>query len=345
MNYLIIGVILLTIAVSAGTLYKHKNNKVKSVSIQSFGLGTILQLTSYGKNSDAALEEAVSRIGEIDDEMSFFKEDSDISKINKNSGSKQNFVKVSDDTYYVIKRAVEYGELSDGAIDLTVRPILDLWGFGKEKHKAPEVDDIRNLTKLVSYKDILFNAKENSIGLKNKFQSIDVNCIAKGYAADEAKKVLVKHKIKNAIINLGGNVYAHGSNVDGSPWVIGIQHPMKDRGNYVGHISVKDKSVVTSGDYEKFLIYNNEKYHHIINPKTGYPVKNKIISTTIISDYSIDGDALTTCLYVMGVENGLKFIEKMNNIDAIIITEDKLIYATENIKDAFVISDNEFAWG
>lgn len=350
MEYLLIILIPVTALISLTALYKNntknkiiKDNLSHSVSTQSFGLGTIIQITAYGSNADEAVERAVNTIGGIDDKMSYYKSDSDISNINLNAGV--SFQNVCDETYYVIKRAVDYSKLSKGAIDLTVRPLINLWGIGSTDVKIPTDAEIKDALGLVNYNDIEFNDDNKSIKLKNKNQSVDVNCIAKGFAADEVKRVLEENGIQNAIVNLGGNVYAHGCNPDGSAWRIGIQNPIKQRGCFLGFLDVKNKSVVTSGDYEKFYLYNNEKYHHIMNPKTGYPVKNKIVSATIISNHSIDGDALTTCIYVMGVENGLKFIENFNNIDAIIVTDDYKVYGTDNITNFFNITDEDFTWG
>lgn len=341
-GYIFLGIIILLIAsLITATVKRSKFRASKPVFIQSFALGTVIQISSYGNNGREAMEEAVMEIGDIDDRMSFYKEDSDISKINQNAGGE--FQKVSDQTYFVLKRAVDYSILSKGAIDLTVRPITNLWGIGSENPQIPDKEVIDETLKLVNYKDIEFDSMQKAVRLKKTGQSIDVNCIAKGFAADEAKRILLKHKIKHAVINLGGNVVVIGSKLEGTPWRIGIQHPAKDRGNYIGFIDVIDKSIVTSGDYEKFFMYNNEKYHHIIDSRTGYPVKNKIISTTVISEYSIDGDALTTCLYVLGVNEGLKFIECIKDVDAIVITEDKAVYTTERLKKSFIITDREFS--
>jgi thiamine biosynthesis lipoprotein len=309
-------------------------------SVQSYGLGTIIQITAYGEEAEAALDEAIDKIGEIDDLMSYFKENSDISRINSTAGV--HYQNVSKETYEVIKKAVYYSKISNGAIDITIRPVLDLWNIGSKDAKVPDKDDIIENLKLVNYNDIEFADDYKAIRLANEKQKIDVNCIAKGFAADEVKKVLVRHGIKNAMINLGGNVYGHGSKMDGSMWRVGVQHPLKPRGNYVGILSVKDKSVVTSGDYEKYFMHNGKKYHHTIDTKTGYPIDNNIVSTTIVSDYSIDGDALTTCLYGMGVEEGLNFAKSIKGIEAIIVTEDKKVYITDGLKDNFNLTDSEF---
>jgi FAD:protein FMN transferase len=315
---------------------------MRPVSIQSFALGTLIQITAYGRNAKKAVDEAVRMLGALDDQMSYYKKDSDVTQINRNAGLEPQIVGLA--TYAVIKKAVYYSKLSDGAIDLTVRPLINLWGIGGKDAKIPTEPEIKKALALVNYQNIEWNDGSRSIRLTRPHQCLDLNCIAKGFATDEVKRILKQYQIKKALINLGGNIYAHGAKPDGSPWQIGIQHPFKPRGNYLGYLSLTDRSVVTSGGYEKFFSIVGHQYHHIIDPKTGYPVDNGIISTTVISKHSIDGDALTTCLYVMGVTSGLKLIESLPDVAAIIITEERRIYGNKQIRDQFILTDNEYRW-
>ena len=180
--------------------------------------------------------------------------------------------------------------------------------------------------------------------LRHKGQSIDLGGIAKGYAADEVKTILKRNNIDNAIIDLGGNIYALGSAPDGPLWKIGIQDPLKERGEVVGALSLSNKSVVTSGGYERYFEKNGKIFHHIMNPKTGYPCSNGTISATIISDFSIDGDALATCVFVMGFEKGLRLLESQEGIDAILINNDREVFATSGIKDSFTLLNKEYSY-
>jgi thiamine biosynthesis lipoprotein len=146
------------------------------------------------------------------------------------------------------------------------------------------------------------------------------------------------------LINLGGNIFALGKKPDKTQWQIGVQNPFSKRGEFVGFISIKNKSVVTSGNYERYFISNGKKFHHIIDPKTGYPSESRIVSSTIISDYSIDGDGLSTGVYIMGLDKSIKLIESMKGIDAIFITENKEIYLTSGIKNKFKLIDENFIY-
>lgn len=322
--------------------YFRARNK-KAFTIREFYvLGTIIQLKVYGSNGKKAIEEAVNRLNEIDDKMSVFKEYSEISMINQNSGISS--VEVSEDTYFVVKQAIRYSEVSEGAFDPTIRPIVELWGIGRDKPRIPSEYEIRSKLKLVNYKDIIINDKDRTIKLRNEGQNIDLGGIAKGYAADEVKNILIKNNIKSALINLGGNIFALGKKQDKTQWQIGIQNPFGKRGEFVGFISIKNKSVVTSGNYERYFIIEGKKFHHIIDPKTGYPSESRIVSSTIISDYSIDGDGLSTGVYIMGIDKSIKLIESLKGIDAVFITENKEIYLTSGIKNKFKLIDENFIY-
>ena len=274
--------------------------------------------------------------------MSAFKEKSDISKINSKAGV--NPQAVSKDTYFVVKNAVEYSQILEGTFDPTIRPLVKLWNIGNDKETIPKKAKIEEALKLVNYNDVILDESNCTIMLKNKYQALDVGGIAKGFAADEVRDIFHKHKVKSALIDLGGNIFALGSKDDGTPWRVGIQNPFESRGDFIGILNVKDKSIVTSGNYERYFMKDGQRFHHIIDPKTGYPSQSKIISATIISDNSIDGDGLSTGVYILGIHKALKIIEAIKGIDAIFITEDKRVYTTSGIdKNIFVLTNDEFS--
>jgi thiamine biosynthesis lipoprotein len=217
-----------------------------------------------------------------------------------------------------------------------------LWSIGTKEEKIPEADEIETTLKLVNYKDVVLDESNNSIMLKRQNQALDVGGIAKGFAADEVRDIFFKHNIKSGLIDLGGNIFALGSKEDKMPWRVGIQNPFKSRGEFLGILSVENKSIVTSGNYERYFERDGKRFHHIIDPKTGYPSESKIISATIISDNSIDGDGLSTGVYILGVDKALKIIDAIEGIDAIFVTEDKKVHMTSGIKDIFMLTDEEF---
>jgi len=312
------------------------------VEKETYMMGTIMNFKIYGKNAETATALALKRISNIESKMSVNVKTSEISKLNAKAGISGQ--KLSLDTYSVIEKSVQYSKLTGGALDATIEPIVSLWGIGTDKERLPSKNEINDKLKLVNYKDIVLDKKNSMVKLKGTNQAIDLGAIAKGYTADEVKKVLLNNKISSAIINLGGNVYAIGSNPDGKDWKVGIQSPLSTRGEYLGTISVTDKSIVTSGNYERFFIKDGIRYHHIFDPKTGYPAEKGLISTTIVSDKSIDGDALSTSTYILGLDKGLKLVESVKGVEAIFVTKDKKVYVTPGLKDNFKLTSKEFTY-
>lgn len=341
-EFLVFAIALCIIFIGYYIIGRNTKESKETIVREFYALGTIIRLRVYGNKGERAIEEAIDRLNTIDNKMSVFKEFSEVSMINKKAGISSQ--EVSEDTYFVIKKAVEYSELSEGTFDPTIRPIVSLWRIGSDNPRIPNKSEIVKNLKLVNYKDIILSEKDHSIGLKYEKQAIDVGGIAKGYAADEVKKVFKNNKIKSALIDLGGNIFALGKKPDKTLWKIGIQNPFNTRGEHVGVISVENKSIVTSGNYERYFTKDGKVYHHIIDPKTGYPSESEIISATIISDYSIDGDGLSTGVYIMGIEKSINLIESLKGIDAIFITKNKEIYVTSGMKDEFKITNKEFTY-
>lgn len=320
------------------------NRNEESISNTYYNLGTINEVTLYDvnkKTGEKILEECGSILMDIDNKMSNTIKSSDVSKINKNAGKA--YTKVSKDTYYVIKKSIEFSNISNDTFDISVGPLIDLWSIGTDNAKVPNKEEIENILPLVDYSKILLNDENLSVKLSEENMKIDLGGIAKGYAADKIYDYLKSENIKSAIINLGGNILTLGSKNNDQPFSIGIQDPTMPRGNSIGNIKVSNKSVVTSGIYERYIEKDNKIYHHMLNPHTGYPFENNLNSVTIVSDESIICDALSTTTFGLGLDNGMKLIESLDNVDAIFITKDKKIYLSSNLKDKFNLTDTSFS--
>ncbi|MBA1335430.1 MAG: thiamine biosynthesis lipoprotein ApbE [Firmicutes bacterium] len=306
-------------------------------------MGTVVTLKVYvadaGKGNEA-IDKAFARIGEIESLMSLNSENSEVGRINEMAGIEP--VKVSDDTLKVIQKGIYYGELSNGLFDISVGPLVQLWGIGTEHPKVPGGSDLEKAISLVDYRDIKVDEKSREIFLGKAGMVVDLGGIAKGYAADEVKKIMVDEGIEYAIINLGGNVLAVGGKYDGGPWNIGIQDPYAPTGSSMGVVRIEDKTVVTSGDYERYFEENGKRYHHILNPKTGYPEENRIKGVTIIASSSFDADALSTTVFLLGVDRGLELVEKLDGVEAIMITHDREVIVSSGIGDTFSIQNNKY---
>lgn len=317
-----------------------KSAPISPLRESEFFMGTVVTISLYDKQDEAILQKCFERVEEIENLVSINKTGTELDKVNDNSGIAP--VKVSDTTYNIVKRGLYYSQLTNGSFDITIGPVVKLWSIGLPEAKVPTQFEIDEALSHVGYENLVLNDEEKSIFLKNKDMKIDLGSIAKGYTADEIAKILKDEGVNKAIIDLGGNVLTLGEKAENTPWKIGIQNPDQSRGAIVGTIEVTDKSVVTSGIYERFYEKDGKKYHHLLSPFDGYPFDNEIAGVSIISDKSMDGDALSTSVFSLGVEEGLKFVETQENIDAIFITKDNKVYITSGIRDNFKISNDDF---
>lgn len=295
-----------------------------------FIFDTIVTIKVYDPRVTAKnFEELHDMMKDIDHKMSRTLEDSDISKINRAAG--QEAVRISDETYYVIKTAMKYAEMSDGRFDPAIGSLVSLWGIGKEGAKVPPKEEIEKYCKTSDYHKVKLHDEDKSVKLEEAGMNLDLGAIAKGYIADRIADYLTAHDFHSAIIDLGGNIFALGKKTENQLWTVGIQDPAETRGNQIGNIKVDNQTIVTSGIYERYFIEDGKHYHHILDPDTGYPVENNLSSVTILTDKSIDADALSTTTFALGLEKGLDFIEKLNGVEAVFITKDKKVYTTSGM--------------
>ncbi|BCN29901.1 FAD:protein FMN transferase [Anaeromicropila herbilytica] len=306
---------------------------------ESYNMSTITtQLIINQENSTKASEEVKEELISIEKRMSFFLENSDISKINRNSGLLGKVV-IHPDTLEVIEKSIEYSRLTDGAFDITLAPVIREWGIFSDHERIPDNETLEELIKLVGYQNIYIDKLAMSVGLKYPGQKIDLGAIAKGYATDKAIEIYRKYGISSAMINIGGNVTVLGGKENGEPWAVGIQNPESPRGETVGVLLCEDTSVVTSGNYVRNFSAQGNVYGHIIETRTGIPVQNDLASVTVVCDSAIKADALSTAIFTMGIEKGLDFIRTVPDICAILITDQKEIYISSGLKDKFYLED------
>lgn len=304
-------------------------------------LGTVCTITLHDSDDTAIIDEAIARLSELEDILSINKTGTELDKVNEMAGIEP--VKVSADTLNVVKKGLEYSSLSNGTLDITVGPLVKLWGIGTEWAAVPSQEDIDAAKKLINYKDVVIDEGNSTIYLKNPGMIIDLGAIAKGYAADEVVRLLKNKGVKSAIVNLGGNIFALGKKVDGSDWKVGVQNPEKDGESTIGYVTVDNKSVVTSGVYERYFEEDGKKYHHILSPETGFPYENEILGVSILSNTSIDGDSLSTTLFALGIEEGLKLIESIDGVDAIFVTRDHKLHMTKGFEEIFTLTNTDYS--
>lgn len=293
-------------------------------------LGTTISVTVYEPARDAVAA-VFARVREIEEKMSTSEDDyatTELLEVNRRAHETP--VPVSDDTYFVIEAAKDYSEITLGAFDLSIWPLVRLWGFGTADASIPPEPRIQGARALVDHRKVRLDPATSGISFEEEGMGIDVGGIAKGYAADEARRILRERGVERALLDFGGNILTIGEKPDGSPWRIGIQNPNSRRGQFIGIVETGPGAVVTSGDYERFFEVEGVRYHHIIDPETGYPTRNGLRSVTILAEDSIDADALSTAVFVLGVEEGTKLIETLPTVEAALVTDDT-VYLTSGM--------------
>ncbi len=292
------------------------------ISQNGFYFDTIIQITVYSAKDAACLDGCFALAETYENMFSATVEGSDVWRINHSNGEP---IMVSDDTISLLTTALTYAELSGGKIDPTIEPVSSLWDFHTvDEPSVPSDTAIQEALSHVDYTAVTITG--NSVTLEDPEAAIDLGFIAKGYIADRIKDYLISNQVKSALINLGGNVLVLGSKPDGSAYNIGIQKPFAEDGSSITTVSVRDKSLVSSGVYERYFYEDGKLYHHILDTTTGYPLNNNIAGVTILSDSSVVGDALSTTCYCLGLEAGMKLIESLDQVEALFITMDNELY-------------------
>ena len=326
------------------------------ISINSIKLNTAIQITIYDSQDKSLLDDCLALCDKYELIFSRTNENSELYKLNhrKDTSDKDphadgqttpypvsgtaNTWHISEDLAALLSEGLDITRESNGAFDIAIAPLTSLWDFTAEDPKVPDDSDIQKALPLCSSDGVTINGQD--ISLPSDDIQFDVGAIAKGYIADRLKDFLVKKGVKSAIINLGGNVLCIGSKPDGTPFKIGIQKPFADRNETEAVMDITGRSVVSSGIYERCFKQDGKLYHHILNPKTGYPYDNGLISVTIISDQSVDGDALSTTCFALGLAHGLKFAEK-KGVQAVFITKDYELHYTDGFQDEINVTDVE----
>ena len=299
------------------------------ISSSQFMLDTFVTVTLYDTQDEEILKNCFQKIQHYEDIFSTTIDTSEVYRLNHRTADQTEF-DLSDDTAALLAEAIRYSEVSDGDYDVTVEPLSSLWNFSGGRKDLPDDGEIREAVSKVDYKNIRLEG--NHLTFLSPDTTIDLGSIAKGYIADRLKDDLTAQGVKSAIINLGGNVLCIGQKGK-DPFKIGLQKPFADRSETFAALRINDQSVVSSGVYERNFFVDGKNYHHILNPKSGYPYDNGLINVTIVSDRSVDGDALSTTCFSMGLERGMELINRMDGVYGYFLTDDYVVHYTDGAKD------------
>lgn len=301
-----------------------------------FAMDTYMTVKAYGSNGDAAVDAAVDEINRLDALLSTGKKDSEIGQINANNGGQ-----LSEDGAVLMERSLELYKSTNGAFDVAIYPVMKAWGFTDGNYQVPDADTLKATLELVNPSLIDYDKETSTVSFKKDGVQIDLGGIAKGYTSSRIMDIYKEKGVTSGLVNLGGNAQVFGTKPDGSLWRVAVQSPDSED-EYLGVLETKDKAIITSGGYERYFEKDGVTYHHIIDPSTGYPADNGLISVTIVSADGTLADGRSTSLFVMGKDKATNYWKAHSDeFDMILLTDDEKLYVSEGIKDSFT-SDREF---
>lgn len=300
-------------------------------------MGTTINLKIQHRFAAQLLTEAKKRLFDFEQRFSANNNNSMLMQVNQYAGIKP--IKVDKDIYELIEIGKKYSLDDNNSLNVAIGPLVKLWKIGFKDANVPTQSEIDERLSLINPRSIILNEKEYSVYLENKGMEIDLGSLAKGFFADRIKDFLLKEGVTEGIIDLGGNILLIGSHPTNSDklWRVGIQNPFKTRQKIVGILQTQDRSVVTSGIYERSLQINGKEYHHIFDSQTGYPINNDVASITIVSKKSLTAELYTTMLYKYESKQIISFINQLPEIEGIVITKDNEIICSEELQSDFIL--------
>lgn len=328
------GILAAVVIISAVLFFRYRSKLSNEAHTrQIFAMDTVMSLTAYGPQGEEALEEAYNEINYLDALLSTENVDSEVSRINSNG-----FGTVSEDTELIVTEALKIYKETGGLFDITIYPLMKLWGFTSGEYHVPTDEEIITALEKVDASQI--ELKGNQLKL-DEGQQIDLGGIAKGYTSGKVMDIFREHGIDSAIVSLGGNVQTLGTKADGSSFKVGVRDPKSSYDEALAVISVRDLAVITSGGYERYFEENGRTYIHIMDTRTGRPAESDLESVTIVAADGMLADALSTSLYVMGLQDAKDYWRAhQDQFDMLLIDDEGQIYISEGLNGA-VDSDNE----
>ncbi len=306
----------------------------KSAKVEFFSMNTINTIEVRGPEAEEAANAGRDEVYRLERLLSRTDPGSEIFMVNAAEGE---WTEVSEETFNLIRTAIRYCGETDGAFDLTVAPVMDLWGFTGGEHRVPDDAEILSVLDRIGYEHVLLDEAKSSVKLEIPGMSLDLGAVAKGYAGDCVIKIIQQFDVKSALINLGGNVTVFGSKPDGNGFRVAIKDP-EDPEVYLGVLELKDTNIVTSGGYERFFESDGKVYIHIMDPETARPAQSDLLSVSVIDPDGTRCDILSTALFVMGKEEAIRYWEEHRDLGLVMATTDGEVLVSENLKDSFEVT-------
>lgn len=335
LTLIFVAVLFLVIVVLA--LFPLLDREEERYEVTTYAMGSYVQQTVYGKNREDAAVKAADAVEALEQKISWRVANSDIQKLNNNAG--KDWVTLSDETLNVLTQAQSVSEKSGGAFDVTIAPISRLWDFDDELNEVPDSDLITSLLPYVNYSLLRIDETEQTASLKNFGMAVDLGSVGKGAACDAAVRAYEEAGAKAAIIAVGGSVGVYGKKSSGKPWSVAVRDPNGD--GSLGSVTLAEGFVSTSGSYEKYFEQDGVLYHHLLDPKTGYPAESGLVSVTVVAKSGVLSDALSTACFVLGREDGMKLLEEFD-AEGIFINSDNNITVTDGLKDRFTRASRDY---
>ena len=333
---MIITVLLFGCGVHAG-MSGETDAAAESIEARSdiFAMDTYMTITAYGARAQEAVDEAKVEIQRLDALLSTGQSTSEVARINADHGGI-----LSEDTRYLLERSLELYKSTDGAFDVAIYPVMKAWGFADGNFNVPSDETLQELSKLTDASNIVYDASASTVSFNREGMEIDFGGIAKGYTSARIMDIFREYDVTGGCVSLGGNVQVYGTKTDGSLWRVAVRSP-EGGDNYLGVLSTRDRAVITSGVYERNFEQDGVTYHHIIDPKTGYPANNGLVSVTIVSADGTLADGLSTSLFVMGKDRAIEYWrENSDSFDVILLSDNGDLYVSEGIKESFTSDYN-----
>lgn len=340
MTVILAGVLAAALVIVVPVFIRHSRTQ-QSYESTGYAMGTYMLQTVYGKNGKNAADKASEKIHKLENTISWRISSSEIAKLNKAAG--KGSVSIGSETFSILKTSLDVAVKSEGAFDPTILPASSLWGFGGDKQRLPSESEIEDAVKLVDYSRLKIDANGKSACLTSSGMGIDLGGIGKGAACDVAVEAYKSAGADCGIVAAGGSIGTYGEKADGSLWHIAVRDPAsaEDESAAMGQIDIGSGFVSTSGSYEKFFVKNGKTYHHLLNPKTGYPENNGLVSVTVMAKSGALSDALSTACFILGREKGCELLQKYG-AGGIFVNSKNKVFVTDNLKSKFKISKSSY---